>query len=112
MFPDYRTRIAQPVDLSTMIGRLLAAEYPTPAAVRDDLLLMIRNCREYNSNAEVLKIADVVAESIDGAWLKFQTSSSQCPVAPITYCPRVLEQLRMKNAKFMEKETKSLCARE
>ena len=48
--PDYYEVIAKPMDLAMMTRNLRANKYTTRAAFDDDLQLMYRNCRQYNTD--------------------------------------------------------------
>jgi hypothetical protein len=52
--PDYLEKISQPMDFSTMRGRIDSHHYHTIDQFEDDFQLMINNCLTYNEPGSVL----------------------------------------------------------
>jgi hypothetical protein len=55
--PDYYEKIKNPIDLSTMIKKLREGKYTQATELRDDLNLMMINCRLFNVHLDILRTA-------------------------------------------------------
>ena len=62
--PDYYEKIRMPIDLSTMIKKLKEGKYKFAVEVRDDLDLMMANCKQFNIHIETIRIAEKFESSI------------------------------------------------
>jgi|JI9StandDraft_2_1071091.scaffolds.fasta_scaffold923939_1 hypothetical protein len=62
--PDYYEKIRKPIDLSTMIKKLKEGKYKFAVEVRDDLDLMMANCKQFNIHIETIRIAEKFESSI------------------------------------------------
>lgn len=51
--PDYDVLITEPMDLSTVEGKLEHDQYPTPNDIMKDLKLMFNNCKVFNKKSTV-----------------------------------------------------------
>ena len=62
-FPDYLLRVTKPMDLKSLLKRVVSKEYPTMAAFLADLSLIHLNCVAYNGpDHSFSKISLVISE--------------------------------------------------
>ncbi|CAK5264367.1 unnamed protein product [Mycena citricolor] len=69
--PTYYQEIRHPMDLGTISSKLSAHQYATMEQVKDDLDLMVRNCRKFNPPATFpVNCADVIEKAYKKEWPK------------------------------------------
>lgn len=71
--PDYSEKIANPMDLSTILKKLKAGKYRDSGEVLGDLDLIVENCRSYNTyNPGIIKKAEEFSKCIKTVWGNFR----------------------------------------
>lgn len=64
-YPDYRKLVTTPMDLGTIINRVLLDNYKTPLEFWQDVGLVWKNCRKFNENldADMRVIGETLREA-------------------------------------------------
>lgn len=62
--PDYYEKIKNPIDIATIIKKLRNSQYETAEDIKREFELMMANCRLFNVQMEVLRLADKFEKSI------------------------------------------------
>lgn len=69
--PNYYLVIKHPMDLSTMLQKLIDNQYQNLAAVKQDFDLIIRNCETFNpENSWIRQNSDKFKSNLDKSWKK------------------------------------------
>lgn len=71
MYPYYKDVISKPIDLVIIEKKIINKEYPSAEDFKNDIYLMLNNCRTFNSTIEnYIKIADTLQSFFDNNFKK------------------------------------------
>lgn len=81
--PNYYSVIKNPMDLSTMLQKLLDNQYQNLSAVKEDFELIIRNCEAFNpENSWIRQNSDKFKTNLDKAWRKLLETLKKKEIDP------------------------------
>ena len=73
LYKDYLTTIEHPMDLNTIITKLKKSQYQNMGEIHDDLMLICKNCYNYNKDKinfqNIEKVLGRFIKSMELAWV-------------------------------------------
>ena len=72
LYEEYCSIVTEPMDISTIMAKMRADEYPSKHAFRRDVQLIFDNCREFNEEGtEIYHCANSLNVYFTGLWHEF-----------------------------------------
>ncbi|KAJ3353785.1 hypothetical protein GGF32_002852 [Allomyces javanicus] len=81
-YPDYYQIIAKPISLREIKAKIDKRQYPTLAALKADLDLMLANCKKYNvPGSDIYRDAVLLAKILNDAFKELSRAAPSTPVS-------------------------------